>query len=142
MAKLKLDFKQIKQTLSSRLEILGLVVAVVLVSVCLVWGISTLLGATSPVPAMEADKARLDKLRKEAPRMEKPKEAKGKKPTDWPPVDLAPPKWALYPVFEQGGAGSTLRVSPKILLADGNFQIDYLHKGVHTVQPASAPDSV
>jgi hypothetical protein len=139
MAKLKLDLKNINKTLSSRMEILGLVVAGVLVVVCLVWGISTLAGASSPEELILKDAAKIQQARNSGPK--RPPAAAGKeRPLAWPAVPLNDPNFDLYQFFVSGSAGSNLRTIPRILSADAKPQIDYLHTGIHTVQFASAPE--
>jgi hypothetical protein len=139
MAKLKLDFKKLKQTLSSRMEILGLVVAGVLVVIALVWGISTLAGASSPEEQILKDAEKIKTARFSAPRGN-PSASKADRPLAWPSVHLNDPMLALYQVFERGSAGTNLRIIPKILNPDVDPQIDYLHTGIHTVVFASAPE--
>jgi hypothetical protein len=139
VAKLKLDLKKIKQTLSSRLEILCLVFAGVLVVACLVWGISTLAGASSPEELILKDAKKIEQARNSGPRRPAGGETK-ERPLAWPPLALNDPKLDMFSPFQSGSAGNNLRTIPRILNADANLQIDYLHTGIHTVQFASAPE--
>ena len=134
MAKLKLDVKKIKETLSARVEILGLVVAVALVVVCLVWGITNLLGASSPESAILASADDLIKLRNKSGPDTQIKKKDHKAPWEWPPVKLGDnPDLNLYAFFTPGLAGSSLRVNPVILGVENQaFQIDVIPHGVHT----------
>jgi hypothetical protein len=138
MAKLKLDVKKIKETLASRVEILGIVVAVALVVVCFIWGITNLLGASSPESAILASADELTKHRNRADSAIPKPPARGSE-WDWRPVKLANnPELNLNPYFTPGLAGSSLRVNPVILGVENQaIQIDVLQHGVHTYAVAA-----
>jgi len=138
MAKLKLDVRNIKATLTSRKEILGLVAAGVLVVLCVVYGLSTLVGASSPEGDIQKDAKRLESLRKQGEKLPKSKEEKN--PWEWNRVPLTDPHLALFPVFERGVAGSSLRIDPRILMLD-DVEWHYLHKGIHSYQ-VMPPDNL
>src|SRR5215471_4189709 len=115
MPKLKLDIQGIKSTLTSRYEILGLVVAGCLVLVCLLWGLSNLLGASSPENDIMKDVQRIQGLRRaaEGPAADTKKKVDPKKEAQalfaWAPMPLVDPKLNLYPYYEKAMAGSNLR---------------------------------
>jgi hypothetical protein len=137
MPKLKFDFKALKETLSSRYEILALVVASVLVVLCVLWGFSTLLGASSPEGDILKDKDKIAQKRRTggggAPTKEK--QQKPKTLWDWPKASLSDPQLALYPYFSAGVTGSNLRADPRFLPIDDVVAYD-IHQGIYTFQPA------
>ena len=147
MAKIKLYVKKIKELLTSRMEILGLTVAGIFVLICLIMGVSTLLDAESPEAKIMKDAERIKSARTSSPRppaktgVEKKTKARE---WEWPKVTGKDVLMTLLAPFQQGAAGSNLRVNPVILAIDGDagaLQIDYLLHGIHTYDfPSSKPN--
>ncbi|HYV35165.1 MAG TPA: hypothetical protein VE988_05640, partial [Gemmataceae bacterium] len=113
MAKMKIDGKKIKEIFTSRYEILAVGIAAVLVVVCLVWGVSILMGASSPVDDMMKTKAELEAKSKQNPPAGKI--TKDKLDIGWPAVTKGQAKLLLRDWYETGAGDSSGRLNPRIL---------------------------
>jgi hypothetical protein len=135
MAKFKLDTAKIKEFVTKRYEVVALGAGAALAVICLLLGIGTFFGASSPDQDIVKTAATVERGRMASPPSdEAPKVGPSMRLTDWGPVGPNQARLVLTrPFFSPGDAGDNRRFMPKILTMDkdpNSFQLDYLHRGV------------
>jgi len=131
MAKLKFDVAKVKETFKTRQELIGLGVACFLAVLCLVWGFSKFLSASSPDAAIRKDADDLKRKRETAPpaTQDVVKDTKSEV-SKWPPVkesEAALSMSQLY--FLPKWAGDARRYRPRILPVD-ELQANFVRSGI------------
>jgi hypothetical protein len=134
MAKFKLDTTKVKEFVTKRYEVVALGAGAALAVICLLMGIGTFFGASSPDQGIVKTAVEVEGKRMAgAPADEGPKE-RPRPLTEWPAVRPTDARLVLTrPFFSPGDAGDNRRFMPKILTMDkdpNSFQLDYLHRGV------------